>query len=58
MSFQQEHLPQDRPATERQEYGFSLMDFLEDQWIYILGIIIVVAIFLYARAQWAKRNRR
>lgn len=58
MSFQQEHIPKDKPATERQEYGFSLMDFLEDQWIYILAIIVLVALFFYARHAWDKRNKR
>jgi hypothetical protein len=58
MNLQQEHLPQDRPATEREAYGFSLMDFLEDNWIYILGIFIVLAIFLYARYSWQKRHKR
>lgn len=58
MGIQQEHLPKDQPATERQEYGFSLMDFLEDQWIYILAIIVLVALFFYARSRWDKRNRR
>ena len=58
MSFQQEHLPKDRPATERQEYGFDFIDFLEDNWIYILGIILLLVLFYYARAQWYKRNKR
>lgn len=58
MNIQQEHLPQDRPASEREEYGFSVMDFLEDNWVYLLGIIIVLAIFLYARRNWRKRQGR
>lgn len=58
MKFQQEHLPKDKPATERQEYGFSIMDFLEDRWMYILAIIVLLALFYYARASWAKRNRK
>lgn len=58
MSFQQEHLPRDKPATEREEYGFSLEDFLEDNWIYLVGIIVVLAIFFYARYAWRKRNNR
>ena len=58
MSIQQEHLPKDRPATERQEYGFSFMDFLEDQWLYILAVIVLVVLFFYARHAWDKRNRR
>lgn len=58
MILQQEHLPRDKPATEREGYGFSFMDFMEDQWMYILGIIIILGIFLYARYSWRKRNQR
>lgn len=58
MYFQQEHLPQDRPASEREGYGFSLENFLEDQWIYLVGIIIVLAIFFYARHAQKKRRKR
>lgn len=57
MNLQQEHLPRNKPATEREEYGFSLMDFLDDNWVYLLGIIVVLAIFLYARYNWRKRNK-
>lgn len=58
MIVQQEHLPRNKPATEREEYGFSVMDFLEDQWLYILGILVILGIFLYARHSWRKRNRK
>lgn len=58
MNLQQEHLPRDKPATEREGYGFSIMDFLEDQWLYLLGIIVILGIFLYARYSWRKRNER
>lgn len=58
MNFQQEHLPQDRPANEREEYGFTLENFWEDQWIYLVGILIVLAVFFYARYAWRKRNER
>ncbi len=56
MSFQQEHLPQDRPATQEEEYGFSLQTFFEDQWPYLVGILLVLVIFFYARRQWSKRK--
>ncbi|MCC8359459.1 hypothetical protein [Salinimicrobium sediminilitoris] len=58
MNFQQEHLPKDRPASEREGYGFSLEHFLEDQWMYLVGILIVLVVFFYARYAWRKRNRR
>lgn len=58
MSLQQEHLPQDRPASAREEYGFHLEHFLEDQWPYLVGIVIVLAIFFYARYAQRKRNQR
>lgn len=54
----QEHLPQDREATEEQEWGFTLMEFIEGNWVYLLGILIVLGIFLYARYSWRKRNQR
>jgi hypothetical protein len=58
MNLQQEHLPRNKPATEREGYGFSISDFLEDNWIYLLGILIVLGIFLYARHSWRKRHER
>ena len=58
MSLQQEHLPKDKPASEREGYGFSLEDFWEDQWIYLVAIVVVLAVFLYARHSWRKRNKR
>lgn len=58
MSFLQEHLPKNKPATEREGYGFSLDDFLEDQWIYLVAVIIILAVFFYARYAWRKRNER
>lgn len=58
MSFQQPELPQDRPASPGQQYGFELQTFFEDQWPYLLGILIVLVIFFYARYNWDKRHRR
>lgn len=58
MNIQQEHLPQDRPASEREGYGFAPIDFLEDNWVYLVGIIIVLAIFFYARYAQRKRKQR
>lgn len=58
MKIQQEHLPQDRPATADEEWGFSFQYFLEDQWPYLVGIAIVLAVFYYARYRWRKRHER
>lgn len=58
MSLQQEHLPQDQPATREERWGFSLETFLEDQWPYLLGILLVAGVFFYARYKWKKRNER
>lgn len=58
MKIQQEHLPQDRPATREEQWGFSFETFLEEQWPYLVGIIIVLAVFLYARYAWRKRHEK
>ena len=58
MSTLQEHLPQDRTATREEEWGFTLWEFIEGNWVYLLGILIVLLIFLYARYDWKRRNRR
>ena len=58
MSLLQEHLPKDKPARPEQEYGFTLEQFLSDNWPYLLIIIIVLAIFFYARFSWRKRHEK
>lgn len=58
MIIQQEHLPKDKPASEREGYGFSIEDFLEDQWLYLVAIVVLLAVFFYARYAWRKRNER
>ena len=58
MRIQQEHLPQDRPATREEAWGFSFEAFLAEQWPYLLGILIVLGVFLYARYSWRKRNEK
>lgn len=55
---QQEHLPKDKPATREEEWGYSLENFLEGNWEYILAIIFVLAVFLYARYSWRKRHQK
>ncbi len=59
MSFQQEHLPQDRPATEREGYWLYSRKFFEDHWIYLLAILDGSRRFLlYARYAWRKRHEK
>lgn len=56
MSFQIQHLPQERDATREEEWGYTFWEFISGNFWYILGILIVLAIFLYAR-NYFKRNR-
>ena len=58
MLIQQEHLPKDKPATSEEEWGYSLFEFLEGNWEYLLAFIFVLAVFLYARYSWKKRHLR
>lgn len=58
MNIQQEHLPKDRPATAEEEWGFSLQHFLEEQWPYLLAILLILAIFFYARYNWRQRHKK
>lgn len=58
MKFQQEHLPKQKPATPEQEYGFTVEQFLSDNWGYLVIIVVVLIIFFYARYSWRKRNRK
>ena len=58
MKIQQEHLPKDKPATREEEWGYSFMNFLEGNWEYLLGILFVLGVFLYARYSWRKRHEK
>ncbi len=58
MNFQQEHLPKDKPPRPEQEWGYSFMNFLEGNWEYLLGILFILAVFLYARYSWRKRHEK
>jgi len=57
MSIQIQHIPQEKPATREQEWGFTLWEFITGNLWYIIGILIVLGIFLYAR-NYFKRNKR
>ena len=58
MSIQVEHLPQDEPATRDEQWPFSMGSFLEEHWLYLLAIVLLLVVFFYARYSWRKRNKR
>ncbi|TDN88148.1 hypothetical protein DET49_10999 [Salegentibacter sp. 24] len=54
----QEHLPQDRPATREEQWGFTIWEFIADNWLYLMGIVLILAIFLYSRYNWRRRQQK
>ena len=54
MSFQIQHLPKDKAATPEQQWGYTFWEFITGNFWYLLGILIVLAIFLYARYYYKK----
>lgn len=58
MALQQEHLPQERPARPEQEWGFTIEQFVADNWPYLIIILIILVIFFYARYSWRKRHEK
>lgn len=56
MSLLQQHLPKDRDATREEEWGFTIWEFIADNWLYLLGILLILAIFFYARYNWRRRQ--
>ncbi|WP_373058077.1 hypothetical protein [Zunongwangia sp. H14] len=54
----QEHLPQVRDATEEENWGFTLWEFITGNWIYLLAILFILAVFFYARYNWRKRHEQ
>ena len=55
---QQQHLPQDQPASQDEQWPFNLVTFLEDQWLYLVAILVVLGLFFYARYRWRKRQEK
>ncbi|WP_372917181.1 hypothetical protein [Salegentibacter sp.] len=58
MSLFQEHLPKDRPANREEEWGFTLWEFIADNWLYLIAILLILGIFFYARINWRKRQEK
>ena len=56
MLFQQPELPKDQPATETQQYGFELSDFLSDNFWYLLIFVLVVALVIFDH--YRRKNQR
>jgi len=54
----QEHLPKDKDPNETQEWGWTLQEFITENLLYLLAIVFLVGIFLYARHRWKVRNHR
>lgn len=55
---QQEHLPKDRDASESQQWGWEFQDFITQNFWYLVGILLLLAVFFYARHRWNVRNKR
>ncbi|MDT0676381.1 hypothetical protein [Autumnicola musiva] len=58
MTVLQQHLPQDRDASQEQTWGFSVWEFISGNWPYLLAVIFILAIFFYARYNWRKRHEK
>tara|TARA_Y100000034_G_C6829231_1_gene374168 strand:- start:267 stop:440 length:174 start_codon:yes stop_codon:yes gene_type:complete len=56
MLFQQAELPKDQPATETQQYGFELSDFLTENFWYLLIFVVVVALVIFDH--YRRKNQR
>lgn len=50
----QQGIPQDKQATTKEQWGFTVWEFIMGNLWYIIGIIIILAIFLYARSYMRK----
>lgn len=54
MFFLQTHLPKEKDATSEQEWGWNFNDFISDNFWYLIGLGVVIAIFLFARYSYRK----
>lgn len=55
MSIQIQHLPQDEPATGDEQWGFTIWEFITGNIWYLLGVVLLLVIFYYARTYYRKR---
>jgi len=54
----QEHLPKDKDPNESQEWGWTFQEFFTENLWYLLAILFLIVIFVYARYRWRVRNNR
>ncbi len=54
----QEHLPKDKEPENIQEWGWTFREFVTENFWYLLAILVLLALFFYARYRWNVRNRR
>ena len=54
----QEHLPKDKDATEVQQWGWTFQEFVTENFWYLLAILVLLALFFFARYRWRVRNSR
>lgn len=56
MLLQIQHIPQERAATREEQWGYTFWEFITGNFWYLLGILIILAIFLYARNYFKRRK--
>jgi len=54
----QEHLPKDKDPNEVQEWGWTIQEFITENFWYLLAIFVLLALFFFARYRWNIRNSR
>lgn len=52
----QQHLPRNKDATGEEQWGYTFWEFITGNFWYLLGILIVLAIFLYARSYFNRHK--
>lgn len=54
----QEHLPKDKDPSEVQEWGWTFSEFVTENFWYLLAVLVLLALFFFARHRWSVRNNR
>ncbi|MDN3596048.1 hypothetical protein [Zunongwangia endophytica] len=57
MLLQQPELPKDKPASETQQYGFELSDFIAENIWYLVILIVIVALVIFDQKRRRKRRK-